>query len=63
MTAIELYYANLPNPAGPYYAGDDESLESGHIPNEMERQAEWEYMMMLSAGINPASFEQPYYDF
>lgn len=35
MSAIELYYSNLPTPAGPYYAGDDED-DDAEI-NEVER--------------------------
>jgi len=63
MTAIELYYSTLPNSAVPYCMEDDPSMEDGHIPTEIEIAAEWEYTLMLSAGISPASFEPGYYDF
>ena len=62
MTAIELYYSSIPDPTGPYCAEDDPSLEDDYEPTEIEANAAWEYFM-LSAGINPASFEDSYFDF
>jgi hypothetical protein len=33
MSAIELYYASIPTPTGPYYAGDDED-DDGPMSDE-----------------------------
>lgn len=63
MTAIELYYSTLPDSDVPYCMEDDPSMEEDYIPTEIEKQAEWEYMLMISAGINPASFDPGSFDF